>query len=230
MSFRPYPVMTVFTLVSLVILVMLGNWQYGRFSEKMALDEMEPEWQMLEGRVVPGSEAMVYAYADGASAWRRVVAIDRGDDIVFTTIELLYQVDAPVPCQGPDCGSNLKFAAEGIYKAPGGKNPFAGKDHPASGVFYSYKPAELSQLLSPENAARVNPDVFEPQTLRMVENGRAKAGRNPFARLRMDDQLPPQRHFGYAITWWGLAMALLAVYLAFHHQKGRLRLRGRNGS
>ena len=49
------------------------------------------------------------------------------------------------------------------------------------------------------------------------------------ARLRMDDSLPPQRHFGYAITWWGLAIALLAVYLAFHHQKGRLRFRGGSG-
>ena len=105
MRFRPYPILTLFTLVSLVILVMLGNWQYGRFSAKMALDETEPNWVTLEGRVVPGSEAMVYAYADGASSWRRVVAIDDGARVIFTTIELFYQVEPPVPCQGPECGS-----------------------------------------------------------------------------------------------------------------------------
>lgn len=230
MRFRPYPVLTLFTLVSLAILVMLGNWQYGRFSEKMALDETEPAWQQLDGRVVPGSEAMVYAYADGAASWRRVVAIDDGARVFFTTIELLYQVEPPVPCQGPSCGAGLKFEARGLYKQPGSRNAFASEDRPAEGVFYAYSPKDLAGLLAADVAARVAPDVFEPQTLRLSENGRAQAGPNPFARLRMDDDLPPQRHFGYAITWWGLAIALLGVYLAFHYQKGRLRLRGRNGA
>ncbi len=30
-------------------------------------------------------------------------------------------------------------------------------------------------------------------------------------------------HLGYAITWYGIACALIGVYLAFHHQAGRLR-------
>ena len=228
MTFRPFPILTLFTIASLIILVMLGNWQYGRFSEKMALDETEPNWQSLSGRVVPGSEAMVYAYADGAASWRRVVAVDAGDNVVFTTIELLYQVEPPVPCQGPDCGANLNFTAQGIYKTPGNRNVFASPDKPAAGVFYAYSIKDLSNILPSTMADRVSPEAFEPQTLRLVENGRAMAGRNPFARLRMDDDLPPQRHFGYAITWWGLALALLGVYLAFHYQKGRLRFRGRD--
>ena len=29
-------------------------------------------------------------------------------------------------------------------------------------------------------------------------------------------------HLGYAITWYGIACALIGVYLAFHHQAGRL--------
>ena len=229
MRFRPYPVLTLFTVVSLAILVMLGNWQYGRFSAKMALDETEPNWVSLDGRVVPGSEAMVYAYADGASSWRRVVAIDEGERVIFTTIELLYQVEPPTPCQGPECGTNLNFSARGIYKPPGSRNAFASPDAPEAGVFYAYSIDDLADLLPADVAERVVPEAFEPQTLRLIENGRAMAGPNPFARLRMDDDLPPQRHFGYAITWWGLAMALLGVYLAFHYQKGRLRFRRRNG-
>ncbi len=229
MRFRPYPIMTLFTLVSLVILVLLGNWQYGRFSAKMALDETEPNWQSLEGSVVPGSEAMVYAYADGNASWRRVVAVDDGEQVIFTTIELFYQVEPPVPCQGPDCGANMNFAAQGIYKTPGSRSVFASPDEAASGVFYSYSIDELADMLPSNLSGRVARDVFEPQTLRLVDNGRSMAGPNPFARLRMDDDLPPQRHFGYAITWWGLAMALLGVYFAFHHQKGRLRFGGRDG-
>jgi surfeit locus 1 family protein len=29
-------------------------------------------------------------------------------------------------------------------------------------------------------------------------------------------------HLSYAMTWYGIALGLLAVYLAFHHQAGRL--------
>ncbi len=229
MTFRPYPILTVLSLISLGILIWLGDWQYGRFNEKMALDDSEPEWMQLDGRVVPGSEAMVYAYADGNSSWRRVVAVDDGDYVFFTTIELLYQVEPPMPCQGPQCGAGLRFAAEGLYKAPGTGNAFSGTDDPAKGVYYAFRPEALAGLLPDDEAARISGNIFEPQTLRLTENGQSRAGRNPFARLRMDDSLPPQRHFGYAITWWGLAIALLAVYLAFHHQKGRLRFRGGSG-
>jgi surfeit locus 1 family protein len=32
-------------------------------------------------------------------------------------------------------------------------------------------------------------------------------------------------HMQYALTWFGLAAALIGVYLAYHIQKGRLTLR-----
>jgi surfeit locus 1 family protein len=35
----------------------------------------------------------------------------------------------------------------------------------------------------------------------------------------------PNDHLQYAITWFGLALALFVVYLAYHHSKGRLGLR-----
>tara|TARA_R110001606_G_scaffold49556_1_gene124931 strand:- start:3250 stop:3942 length:693 start_codon:yes stop_codon:yes gene_type:complete len=225
MSFRPMPVLTLFTVLSLALLVWLGNWQYGRFLEKMALDKSEPEWAVIDGMVVPGSEAMVYSYIDAAAAWRRIVAIDTGEEIVFTPIEVIYQVEPPQPCQGPDCGAGLRFSARGLYQVPRGRNAFSGTDSPETGIFYTLDPATLATLLPAGEASRVHGRVFEPDTIRLSENGRTMVGDNPFARVRADFKLPPQRHFGYAITWWGLATALLGVYLAFHYQKGRLRLR-----
>lgn len=35
---------------------------------------------------------------------------------------------------------------------------------------------------------------------------------------------PSSRHLGYALTWYGLALALVGVYAAFHAARGRLRL------
>lgn len=225
MKFRPYPVLTVFTLISLGVLVWLGNWQYGRFTEKMALDETEPDWQVLEGHVVPGSEVVVYAYADAEAAWRRTVAVDRGDKIVFVPVEVLYQIDPPLACAEENCGEGLKYAARGLYKTPSKKAPFASPDEPDKRIYYTFAPAMLAGHLSEANAARVSHEVFEPETVSIVADGQRRVGTNPFASLRPDDHLPPQRHFGYAITWWGLAMALVGVYLAFHYQQGRLRFR-----
>jgi surfeit locus 1 family protein len=45
---------------------------------------------------------------------------------------------------------------------------------------------------------------------------------NPFSRESTADPLPPQRHLGYAVTWWGLALVLVGVYLAYHISVGRL--------
>ena len=225
MTFRPLPVLTVFTLASLVILVWLGNWQYGRFLEKMALDNAEPQWAMIDGSVVQGSETMVYSYVDGSAAWRRVVAIDTGQDVVFTPTEVVYQVEPPLPCEGPDCGAGLRYAARGLYQVPRGRNAFSGEDSPQTGIYYTLDPDVLAAVLTADLASRVDGRVFESETIRLTENGRTMVGENPFARVRADSKLPPQRHFGYAITWWGLAMALVGVYLAFHYQQGRLRFR-----
>ena len=34
----------------------------------------------------------------------------------------------------------------------------------------------------------------------------------------------PNDHLQYAITWFALAIALVVIYLVFHHQRGRLDL------
>ena len=37
------------------------------------------------------------------------------------------------------------------------------------------------------------------------------------------DNLPPARHLGYALTWFGLALGMIGVYIALHIARGRLR-------
>ena len=231
MTFRPYPILTLFSIVSLAILIWLGNWQYGRFQQKMALDRQAPDWVVLQGEVVPGSEAIVYGNVPGASAWRRVYGIDTGDAVVFTTVELLFQIDPPEPCRGETCGQGLKFEGEGLFRPAQSESVFTPDTETGSGIYYALQPDIIAQqLVDWGGAAAISDQVFEPRSILLTEAGRSASGANPFAKLRMDDELPPQRHFGYAITWWGLAFALLGVYLAFHHLNGRLRFRTKGGS
>ena len=58
-----------------------------------------------------------------------------------------------------------------------------------------------------------------------ADMSKARRTANPYAFAKLLDPLPPQRHFGYALTWWGMAIGLLGVYLALHHSQGRLRFR-----
>lgn len=224
MSFRPYPVMTVFTLISLGILIWLGNWQYGRFVQKLAIDKQTPEWVVLDGEVVPGSEVIAYAYVEGEAGWMRVVAVDTGDKVVYTPVKIIQQIDPPAQCTGEGCVSG-RISARGIYKPAFRRNAFTPPDDAESRVYYVLDPEEFGPLLADDLAARVAPEIFEPEVIPVTSERGTQLSDNPFARLRLDDALPPQRHFGYALTWWGLAIALIGVYLAFHHQKGRLRFR-----
>jgi surfeit locus 1 family protein len=229
MTFRPYPVMTVFALISLGILIWLGNWQYGRFIHKMEIDRQTPDWTTLEGEIIPASEVLSYYYVEGQSGWMRVVAVDTGDAVVYSPIEIVQQIDPPAACEGETCPAG-RIATRGIYKPAFKRNAFTAADDTANRVFYVLDPAVFASLLPGEAASRVSADVFEPEVIRFVSENGPYLIDNPYARLRLDDELPPQRHFGYAITWWGLAMALIGVYLAFHHQKGRLRFRNEGKS
>ena len=229
MYFRPYPVMTVLALICLGILIWLGNWQYGRFLQKMEIDRQTPEWTVLDGEIIPGSEVLAYYYVEGQSGWMRVVAVDTGDAIVYTPVEIVQQINPPPVCSGEGCAAG-RLSTRGIYKPPFRRNAFTAADDVTKRAYYVLDPAQFSPLLADDTAARVIPQIFEPEVIRIVSENGPHLIDNPYARLRLDDELPPQRHFGYAITWWGLAMALIGVYLAFHHQKGRLRFRNEGRS
>ena len=43
MTFKPLPILTLFSVVALAILITLGNWQYARYHEKRAAIGQPPE-------------------------------------------------------------------------------------------------------------------------------------------------------------------------------------------
>ncbi len=225
MKFRPLPVLTVLTLIALGILLWLGNWQYDRFRTKLALEGVEPEWQTMMAPEILDGSALVYSFTDGKAAWRRVVPVRSADEIVFSTIEIIYSVNPPEAC-GPACQQPV-IRPEGLYLTPKGRSVFSGKSDPEKKIFYVYDVDEIAKvLLGAGQIEQVSGKVFEPKDVAVSTGGQARLKRNPFARLGMGDELPPQRHFGYALTWWGLAVSLLAIYFVFHHKQGRLRFRG----
>lgn len=223
MTFKPYPVLTLFTAVSVVILIMFGNWQWSRYHEKMALAEAEPEWTTLSGTLVPGTVLQVYSLDGGSAAWRDVALIETEDGAAFVAQTIHYAMDAPTPSR---LNAPQFYSARGIWHDAGQRNAFSVENAPAAGQFYAFDPAELAKALPPDLAANVGKRVFEPETLLRTDGAVPEPVINPFAAPQLTERLPPERHFGYALTWWGLAIGLVGVYLALHHQRGRLRFRG----
>jgi surfeit locus 1 family protein len=219
--------MTLLALLSLGLLVWLGNWQYGRYREKLILDASPPALKTLQGAVIGGSDVLLYAYADGVSGWQRLVAVDAGDRVVWASAELFEQVRPPQITPLAAEGTRLSYAADGLFTTPSGRSVFGGADKPEARLYQTFMATKLGIHLPEDVRARVSPELFQPATIRFQREGRAVDGRNPLARARADAQLSPERHFGYAITWWGLAAALIGVYLAFHHRAGRLRFSAR---
>ncbi len=227
MMFRPLPILTVCAVAGIAVLIMFGNWQWGRYTTKMARRDAPPVWAMLEGVRLPGTERIVYTYVDGTSAWRQVAAIEAGGAVVFVPERITQAIDPPQIVPGPD--EPQQIALRGLWRPGEQPHAFSAADDAGQGVFYTFNPAALAASLALLAGKPVEPRIFEPEIIVQNQGGVDRAVANPRADPVSDDRLPPERHFGYALTWWGLAAALAGVYLVFHHQRGRLRLFRKRG-
>lgn len=97
----------------------------------------------------------------------------------------------------------------GLLRGPEDRNMFTPADEPGSRLFYARDPAPISAALGIPLAP------FAIDAVETPPGGLPQAGET---RVNF-----PNRHLEYALTWYGLAAALLAVFAAF----ARARLRRR---
>lgn len=228
MTFRPMPILSVLTLVSLGILILLGNWQYSRYSEKMAnptiFEEVE-ESGLIQVQIDAGSIAQaqqVYGFADSEPIWRRYVP---GLDVLTgeTVLVMVEATGGPQPVQAPvaDFAGDLSFDGFVTQKSAS-LSSFGSNDDPENNIWYAFNPTRMAERLGVYGT----PSIAEPviMTVRNADNlTQTRQTLNPYAFSKPVDPLPPERHFGYALTWWGMALGLIGVYVALHRAQGRLK-------
>ncbi len=88
--------------------------------------------------------------------------------------------------------------------------PFTPRDLPEQGLYFRFDAESLAGALG------VAPRDLSPVWARWEERSAEERA-----------AVPPATHIGYAVTWFGLAAALLGVWLAVHVSRGRLRFRAR---
>ena len=241
MNFRPLFWPTFVALPALLVLLWLGTWQLQRLEWKNQLIEdfesratsapidlpvgavgPEMEFRRLEltgsfdharevfmtGRTYEGNAGFhiitPFTLNDG-----RIILVNRGwvsesyreqEKREFTLVE--GEVTVPA-----------------ILRFPGKKGYFVPENEPENGFWFTVVPSQIVAHLG--LGERAETEIYAA-TVRTSDTIELPIAARTETNLR-------NSHLGYAITWYGIACALIWVYLAFHHQAGRLRF-GRGGA
>lgn len=219
-SFRPLPVMTLLALAALAVLLALGRWQWERYGEKLRAAETPPAQVTLSAyEPLPEGVQLVYGVRNGEPGWRVFAPVRDGETVVFVDSNF-------IPGPASPNWRDVRYPAALSYDAPisgasvpaSQPGPFAPAPRPVDHIWYDVDLEAMARTAGLGEVA--NYYIAAPY---VGADGRAAP--NPFAQLPGLDPLPPERHLGYAVTWFGLALMLIGVYFAYHISVGRLRLR-----
>ncbi|WP_300527776.1 SURF1 family protein [Maricaulis sp.] len=219
--FRPIPILTLFAIPSLVLLVVLGNWQMSRMSWKADLIEQyevrgsvgsfaETLCGDVEGDFSPrvtapvplGGQSLRYYALRGAPGWILLTpvempACEAGAAPVTLLVETGFETLGGMIMSRPEAWRVQPMSE---------RNLFSSSNDPDTNSWYHFDRIEMARALGLET------DRLSPMWARTDDGLPASLERTP-----------PAKHLGYALTWYGLALALIAVYVALHVGQGRLR-------
>ncbi len=234
--FRPLLWPTLMTLAALPVLIGLGVWQLERLEWKEALlarieerlaepaKEVVPAafaWDILGAKQAEYTRIKLTGYfldrefhyftqnARGEAGYAvispletepgAVVLVDRG----FVPAALKEkEAHGGVP-QG-------KVTVAGTIRLPAERGMFAGADDPEKNIWMVRDPAKMGALI---DGMKVAPFFLEAD-----EN--VSASEWPKAGATRVDI--PNNHLDYALTWFGLAAVLVAIYFLYHRSNGRI--------
>lgn len=228
MVFRPLPVLSLFTVPLLAALIWLGLWQLQRAEwkaglidayERSASAPASPAAAALCGAPAaagmsisppspePGTLRVFGHDLQGAAGWRLfspayVCGSQRPPVLVEAGFEPLSLGGETVP-QAPASRTLPDRFLTDLWPS---KPLMAAVNSADRNEWYWFDPAPMAEALG---LTELRTDIVL------------------LAASQMPDFLtrtPPVRHVGYAVTWFGMAIALLAFYLVFHLRAGRLRL------
>jgi surfeit locus 1 family protein len=232
--FRPYPGLTIATLIAVAILVGLGVWQMQRLQWKLALiatmnahmaaapvaldavlamppDQAQYRRVALDGIFVNAAESYLFTTAAGGDAVYHVLTPFR------TVKHRLVMVDrgevpkeklSPATRKAGEIGGYTHLT--GIWRMPEGTGFFTPAPDLARHIWYA---RDLWGMANANHLALTAGAVIEADAT-------PNPGGWPLGGQTVVDL--PNNHLSYAMTWFGLAAGLTGVYLAYHISKGRL--------
>jgi surfeit locus 1 family protein len=233
MTFRPYPGLTIACALLFTALCALGVWQLERLQWKlaliarvnghmasnalppdriMAMDGEEAQYRRvtLKGRFDHAREAYVFTTDAGAPVYHvltpfttdegKVLMVDRGE-VPKEKLDPATRVEGNVTGEA---------TITGAWRAPDAPGAFTPPPDTAHRIWFA---RDLASIAAADHLALAAPVVIE-----------ADAAPNPGGWPKGGQTVVSFRnqHLSYAVTWFGLALGLLGVWLAYHISKGRI--------
>lgn len=236
MSFRPYPGLTIACAILLAVLCGLGFWQLERLQWKLALiatvdshmaaapvpldeilamnpDEAQYRRVSLRGRFDHGREAYVFTTDQGAAVYHvltpftvddgRIVMVDRG--------EVPKEKLDPATRAGGNVEGDVNLT--GVWRVPDPPGSFTPPPDSAKRIWFA---RDLKAIATADHLNLAAPVVIEADSA-ANPGGWPRGGRTVVSFRN--------QHLSYAVTWFGLAVCLLGVWLAYHISRGRIALK-----
>lgn len=231
-AFSSFLVLTLLTLACLAVLVALGTWQLQRKQWKdglsawikhrtaaapVPLEAALAEWNAtgnveylrvrVEGSLGGERQARLYAIDRGRAGWHLIAPLRLTSGAVVL-INRGFVPGSSEPGQAPaGQGAAEPIAVTGLVRVPPvASSWFTPANDPAKNIWYSVALPEMARWLGLGQDTALAPFVIEAEA---TLNSASDAPRGGVTRLAF-----PNRHLEYALTWYGLALALAAVYAA----------------
>jgi surfeit locus 1 family protein len=237
LRFRPYPGLTIACAILFALLCGLCAWQVQRLHWKLALiatithhladvplsldqalampaDEMQYRRVTLHGRFDHAKESYVFATGAGGDGIYHVLTpfIADGGPVLMVDRGLVTKerLDPSSRAGGNVAGETQII---GVWRTPDRAGLFTPQPDLSHRVWYS---RDLAAIAAADGIHLSAPVIVE-----------ADAAPNPGGWPKGGQTVVdlPNNHLSYAVTWFGLALCLLGVWLAYHISKGRLAWR-----
>ncbi|MDE0335412.1 MAG: SURF1 family protein [Defluviicoccus sp.] len=228
--FRPTLRSTVAAALALAVLVGLGTWQVQRLHWKEGvIAHREARFALppvridpagaadvdiafrratAEGRFLHSSEFLISNRVRGGRAGFEVVTPLRlGPGNVILVNRGWIPPDRADPETRPEGQIAAEAAVTGVLRTPGRTSRWVPDNEPARGIWFFADPEAMA---ASAGLTGVRDNV-------LVADATPNPGGYPVGRKAVVDI--PNRHLEYALTWYGLALVLLTIYVVFHWRR-----------
>jgi surfeit locus 1 family protein len=168
---------------------------------------------MLTGVFDHAHEAYVFATAGSAAVYHVLTPLRTDDGRVLMVDRGAVPKEKLDPASRAAGNVRGPTHVTGVWRNPDAPGAFTPPPDKARRIWYA---RDLAGIAAADNLTLAAPVVIE-----------ADATPNPGGWPRGGQTVVSFRnqHLGYAVTWFGLALALLCIWLAFHISKGRIALK-----
>jgi surfeit locus 1 family protein len=189
----------------------------GMFAVMASLEDIEYRHVFIRGRFHHDKEQFVYAPSAKGPGWHVYTPLQTAGDrwIVWINRGFVPYANKPAATR-PEGQVAGEVEVRGLVRFPIGKGLFTPQNDVQHNLWYWPDIAAMTAAAFPEGPQSASGRPAQPAVLRLVIEANtqpeAPGGLPRGGVTRLD---LPNRHLEYAVTWYGLALTLIGVYLAF---------------